>query len=229
MSNEPPLSAELPDENDSEIPPDSGVDDQFADVNLLKMGSLVEGGLVVFALALAYFFGFFEKTQPLTSIDAAQLQSGLIWGLVGTVPMLGYLAIYHFYSLRFLRPMQEFVDQHLRPLFQRATLVELVVISLMAGFCEELFFRWCLQGGITWLTGSFAAGLLVASLIFGLCHWVNSSYGITTTVIGIYLGLMMVWTGTWLAPAISHALFDLIALISIARFPAPVKSNAYSE
>ena len=114
--------------------------------------------------------------------------------------------------------MREFVDRQLRPLFKRCSIVELVIISLLAGFCEELFFRWCLQGGITSITGSLVAGLLIASVIFGLCHWVNASYGITTVMIGLYLGVLMVWTQTWLAPAIAHALFDFVALIYLSRF-----------
>jgi membrane protease YdiL (CAAX protease family) len=214
----------MPNENQSKpgqtgsshvVPPSAA--EQIAHRSLMKMAFLVEGGLFGLGLAIAYV-GFFDRTQPLNAIDARQWRTAGIWGGMGTIPMLLYLAVYHFYSPRVLRPMREFVEVHLKPLFQQCSIMELVVISLLAGFCEELFFRWCLQGGISWISQSLVAGLLVASVVFGLCHWVNRSYGITTTLIGIYLGWLMVWTGTWLAPAIAHALFDFVALVYIARF-----------
>ena len=122
--------------------------------------------------------------------------------------------------------MQQFVDAKLKPIFRNSSLLELLALSLMAGFGEELFFRWCLQGGMTSVlenqiggTPSIVVGVVVASIVFGGCHWVNASYGITTMLVGAYLGLTMVWTSSWLVPAIAHALFDFVALIYIAKSP----------
>ena len=72
------------------------------------------------------------------------------------------------------------------------------------------------------MSGSIVVGIVIASMVFGLCHWVNVSYGVTTTVIGVYLGWLMCWSGTWLAPAVSHTLFDLVAFLYIkhSKYPA---------
>ena len=109
-------------------------------------------------------------------------------------------------------------------MFSNSSYLELLVLSVFAGFGEELFFRWCLQGGISsqlepmlGKSVSIGAGIAIASLMFGICHWVNTVYLVTAFLIGTYLGLTMVWTGTWLVPAISHASFDFIALLYIVN------------
>jgi len=195
--------------------------------NLLILGAVVEGGLVILALALAWL-GLSDRSQPLERMleGWSYWRIPLLSGLAATIPMLGYLLLFHYWTPNFLRPMQRFVDLKLKPIFRGASLLEMLVLSLMAGFGEELFFRWCLQGGITqilfpWVgvANAIAIGVAVASILFGACHWVNSAYGITTILVGIYLGMLMVWTGSWLVPAIAHALFDFAAMIYIARTP----------
>ena len=223
MSDDP----EIPPESDDGTPKvnegllDSPSTDVYRNINVLHMAFLIEGGMALLALAIGYF-GFYDKSQPLTSLGVSEWKAGLIWGIWGTIPLLVYLAVFHFYPPRFMDPMKRFVQNEMSPLFKRLNLIELMIVSLLAGFCEEIFFRWCLQGGIACSIGGptgMVIGLVIASVIFGACHWVNASYGITTTFVGLYLGLMMNWTGSFLAPAIAHTLFDFIALIYVANMP----------
>lgn len=201
------------------------------DVNLVWVGVIVEGGLILVALALAYF-GLYDHSQPLKEIDWPTCQRALVWGTVASLPMLVYLVVFHFWTPVFLQPMQEFVVENLYPVFRGSTIFEMLLLSLMAGFCEELLFRWCLQGGISSLLesragqpASLAIGLLVASILFGLCHWVNTSYGMTTLFVGAFLGLTMIWSGSFLVPAMAHAIFDFVALIYISRLTPEVVSE----
>lgn len=168
--------------------------------------------------------GLYDHRQPLSSIQWSIWNYAVQWGLITMIPMLAYLALFHFWTPDFFRPMNRVIDEKLRPMFRDSTILDLLILSIMAGFGEELFFRWCLQGGITSLVEPLVAtpvaigiGIAVASLIFGACHWVNKTYAITTVIVGSYLGATMVWTGSWLVPAISHALFDFVALIYIVR------------
>lgn len=196
--------------------------DPYQDFNVFKTAVLVEGGMAVLALLIGYF-GFYDHTQPLGSFGIETWQTGIIWGVWGTVPLLVYLAVFHFKPPRFLQPMKDFVEKEMKPLFKRSSLLELLVVSLLAGFCEEIFFRWCIQGGIASAIGTpwgSVIALVVVSILFGCCHWVNASYGITTTFVGLYLGVLMIWTGSFLAPAIAHALFDFIALIYVQKLPS---------
>ena len=189
------------------------------DVNIVKLGFIVEGALAALALGIGYL-GFYDLPQPLNSITTETWRQALLWGVVGMGPMLVYLIVFHFWPVGILRDMRTFVDENLTQIFRGLGLHHLLIISLLAGFCEEILFRWCLQGGIAAMIGGqsgMIVGLLVASLFFGICHWVNFSYAFCTTVVGIYFGAMMIWTGTWLAPAVTHTLFDFVALIYICR------------
>lgn len=190
-------------------------------VNLLWVGLIVEGGLVIVALGLGWL-GLFDNSQPLNEIDGTGLRSAVFWGAIWMVPMLGQLVLFHFWKPKFYRPMQEFVDNNLRPLFASSSYLELLIISVMAGLGEELLFRWCIQGGITTLavpqlgvTGGIGTAVVIASLLFGACHWVNNIYLLMASLVGGYLGLAMVMTGNWLVPAFAHAAFDFIALLYI--------------
>ena len=193
------------------------------EVNLIWVGLIVEGGMAMVALLLGWF-GFFDHHQSLNEIGLPQWVYGFTWGVIATLPMLIGLAAIHYCPIRFLEPMKKFVDEKLHPLFRGSSTFELLLLSLLAGFGEELLFRWCLQGGLTtaltpW-AGAHAAtliGLLIASALFGLCHWINVSYAVTTFVIGLFLGLTMIWSGSFLVPAIAHALYDFIALIYIVK------------
>lgn len=208
---------------------------QNEDINLLMMGVVVEGGLVLLALLCAWF-GFFAQEQTLGLIPSYSTADWIRivgWGLLATIPMLIYLLVFHFWTPSFFQPMQSFIDAKLKPIFKNASLLEMLLLSLMAGFCEELFFRWCLQGGMTsflvskmGLMSALVVGVVISSLIFGGCHWVNATYGITTLLVGVYFGLVMIWTGSWLVPAIAHALFDFVAMIYIAR-SAPRKLSSW--
>lgn len=44
-------------------------------------------------------------------------------------------------------------------------------ISIEAGFCEEFFFRACLQSRLTAWLNSPAAAIFATSILFGLSHW----------------------------------------------------------
>lgn len=192
-------------------------------VRLIWIGVLVECGLMLLGLLFGWL-GFYDHQQPISSIDWSTWPFAIRWGLIMLVPMLAYLVLFHFWTPDFYRPMQRVIDSQLRPMFAKSNYLELLILATFAGFGEELFFRWCLQGGITSLleptvgtTISIGAGIAIASLIFGVCHWVNKTYAITTTIVGAYLGATMVWTGTWLVPAIAHAAFDFVALIYIVN------------
>lgn len=194
-----------------------------ANINLLRMGLVVEGGLFGLALLLGWL-GFFDHRQPLDQLDWGGWKQALLLGTLATLPMLVYLWVFVSWTPTCLQPMKQFVDANLKPMFREASVVELLVLSLMAGFGEELFFRWCLQGGITaflesqiGVSGAMISGVVIASVVFGGCHWVNASYGVTTIFVGSYLGVLMIATENWLVPAIAHALFDFVALLQITQ------------
>ena len=79
----------------------------------------------------------------------------------------------------------------------------LILLSLLAGVGEELLFRGAIQGWLMTKTDPVTA-VLAASVLFGLVHYVSFTYFLVES-----LALVMVW----------HALYDMIALFCLLRFP----------
>ena len=84
---------------------------------------------------------------------------------------------------------------------------------LLVGPAEELAFRGFIQRGFE---NSFGKnyGLLIASLLFGLLHGLNSFYSIMpVTVISLFLGYIWQKTqGNTIATAWIHGLYDALAI-----------------
>ncbi len=85
------------------------------------------------------------------------------------------------------------------------------LLSLAAGFGEEILFRGVLQ---PWI------GLYLASLIFGLLHALSLGFFLFATAMGLYLGGLYHASGALLVPILAHAVYDVFALYMLRRFYA---------
>ena len=215
----------MSDENNDEFPREN------QPPNLMRLAILVEGGLALLAIFVGWL-GFCAADQPLSQVDSTIISSAFIWAALGMLPMLLILVAMLRMDFGIFRTMRQTVDEMLVPLFAKCTVLDILLISVLAGFGEELFFRWCLQGGLAALisgpNGEVIA-LIVASVVFGLFHCINFSYIIVTTVIGLILGYMMIGSGTYLAPALAHALYDFVALLYILKRANWVKNSQIEE
>ncbi|WP_146369499.1 CPBP family intramembrane glutamic endopeptidase [Symmachiella macrocystis] len=184
--------------------------EQDSDRNsFLAMAALFEGGLVVVALALGWVFG----VPPLESLDWDPW--AVLWGLAGVVPLYAGFVIFDRYPVGPLRTIKETLNDLLGPIFARCSKADLAVVAILAGVGEEVLFRGLLlplTGG-----GSFVVGLLISSLLFGLAHAVTTTYVILAALAGLFFGLQWHYTGNLMAPIISHAVYDYLAFVKIAR------------
>lgn len=181
-----------------------------------------EGGLVALALLIASWWGH----NPWGNIvwSRAALEANLLavgQGALAALPLLLALLVIDRWPPWFLRALKRSVEREVVPLFEQSGLPEFALISLAAGFGEELFFRGLIQLGIAMELHSgtglehpqiLAISIGVASLIFGVCHWLNREYAIMATITGVYLGVLLVYTDNLLAPITAHALYDFFAL-----------------
>jgi len=115
-------------------------------------------------------------------------------------------------------PMSETVGELLMPRdsFQ---LVAMIVLSLvLVGPCEELAFRGFVQKGFENSFGKMK-GLLIASVLFGLLHGLNTLYAIVPLfVVSLVFGYVWQRTGgNTTASALMHGVYDAIA-IAMAYF-----------
>jgi len=103
-----------------------------------------------------------------------------------------------------------------RPLFGNWSVLQLFVISRIAGISEEAFFRGAIQGSLGDRVGVYIA-LVMASLLFGAFHLITWTYAIIAAFIGAYLGMLWIWTGSLLTPMVTHGVYDFAALVYFLR------------
>jgi len=138
--------------------------------------------------------------------------------------MLIGLVILDRYPLGPFAELQRFVEQQIAPLFAGMTVVEMALISLAAGFGEEMLFRGLLQTAVAdWIEPPYGvwAGLVVAALAFGACHWVTNTYAFLAALMGLYFGVLLIATDSLLTPIMAHAFYDFFALLYLVRWKTP--------
>lgn len=87
-------------------------------------------------------------------------------------------------------------------------------LCLNAGFSEELFFRLALPLLLMTVTGSVGISWGVAILVFGLIHWYQGWKGVLATMfMGGVLTLVYLKSGSIAHAMVTHAFYDVIALI----------------
>jgi membrane protease YdiL (CAAX protease family) len=198
------------------VTPDPNTTDSF-----VMTAFSFEAALGVAALAIGWAIGGDPlSTVPITADALDNHLLALLWGVVATVPPLMGMLLINRLSLRPFQEIREFVDEHVLPLFQPLSLFELGAISFAAGFGEELLFRGLLQAGIAERVDGplgIVVALAVASVLFGVCHWLTPTYAVLATLAGAYFGVLFLLTGNLLAPLVAHALYDFLALVYLTR------------
>ena len=183
-------------------------------------GCLIESSLIAVAAGAGWLMD-----QPLLADFHWSARDALLGFMAATPLLASFQFVLH---SRRRRPVaiREFLERVVRPLFQTWTLWQWAAISLLAGVGEEILFRGVLQGGLARQLGP-ALGLGAASLLFGLAHLVNGSYALIAGVIGVYLGGLWMASGNLLTPMVTHAVYDLAALVCFLRqhFPRPGEHN----
>jgi membrane protease YdiL (CAAX protease family) len=115
-----------------------------------------------------------------------------------------------------LRRLVDFVVGELGPTLAGLSAAELALLAGLAGLGEELLFRGVVQAGLARLVPTSLA-LLSASVLFGLAHFATSTYALVAGLMGLYLGGLFLVQGSLLAPVVTHALYDLVALLLMVQ------------
>lgn len=99
-----------------------------------------------------------------------------------------------------------------KALFAKASPMAVITISLLAGVGEEFLFRGVFQGAISRWWGQ-EIGWWVASLLFGLAHFVSIWYALLATISGLYLGWLWLHFDNLMVPVVAHGVYDFFALL----------------
>ena len=138
------------------------------------------------------------------------------WGLTAVLPLVPVLFWVLHSDAAWAREITLFLENTVRPVFQQWSIWQLAAISALAGVGEELLFRLVGQGLVGRWAGPIPA-LIVASALFGAFHCVTRAYALFAAMIGLYLGTLWLWSGNLLVPTITHAAYDLVALVWFLR------------
>lgn len=179
---------------------------------IVLLAILFEGALI----GVAFLLGWLLNVDPLARWRWSYEDTLL--AAAATLPMLVLFAVCLFWPIAPLRRIREFADEVIRPYLGPCSLIELAIISVLAGLGEEMLFRAVAQPAFTAWTGHVWLGLLLASLLFGICHAITAFYVVLAAVLGAYLGWLMEETDNLLVPALAHALYDFVALVVLLRF-----------
>lgn len=181
--------------------------DVAMDVNsrtdFLKLAAIVEGGILLLALAVGRLIGI----EPWQHVQWTLSAVGL--GLVGTLPIF---AVYALAS----DTRSVAVEMMGKPLSQ-CRWYDLLLLATLAGVGEELLFRGVLQPWLSEFSPLF--GLLVANVLFGIMHMVTPAYAVIAGGIGLYLSALAygVPRGNLLSAVIAHGVYDYVAFLLIIR------------
>ena len=135
---------------------------------------------------------------------------------MASLPLLVAMLLITHFPLGPLARLNRVVNEVILPLFQSCSALDFATISLLAGLGEELLFRGLIQALLArWL--SPIAGLVLASISFGLAHTITVSYAVLATVFGLYLGLLWLWTDNLLVAITAHAIYDFVALVYLVQ------------
>ena len=173
-----------------------------------------EAALLIVAFVIAWLVD-----HPLYS-DLHWSVDDFLLGLAAAAPLFFVFWWMLRSSIEPLARIRRLLVSGLRPLFAPWSLLQLGIISVLAGLCEEVLFRSVIQGALSVTAGPVTA-LIVASALFGAVHLVTLTYAVIAAVIGAYLGALWLWSGNLLLPITAHAAYDFVALVCFLRFWEP--------
>ena len=170
-------------------------------LKILSLAFVSEGVVYIIALLAAQYWKI--SLTPLTE----NIFQDILIGTIGALPPFAFFLFTISDAadrVSFLRPLRKIVMVDIKAVFLNSRVSDLIMISFAAGFAEELLFRGVLQARF---------GIVIASIIFGLVHFISPLYVIITALMGLYIGAFFYFTESLLVPIQMHFIYDLGALV----------------
>ena len=178
---------------------------------LKRLAITIEGSLLILSVLLAWTF-------RLPLLDNLRWNGwDIALGIGFSFPMFVLLFFIVHNSMGPIRGIKDIFDTVLIPLLQPCSMWDFAWMSLLAGVAEELLFRGVLQIGLGRLL-SPGMGVLLAGILFGLAHCITIFYAVIAGAIGIYLGLIFMYSNNLLTVITAHAVYDFFALLYLVKF-----------
>jgi len=173
--------------------------------------ALLEGSLVV----VAFMLGWLVSVSPTSTLAWNLTDLGL--GMLAAGPLLALLAVCYLLPGSGLRQIREFMRDTLGPFLARCRIIDLLLLAVLAGVCEEILFR----GLLFLFFRQFNMGLavIVSSVTFGMAHMVTPLYAFLAGMAGLYLTALLAVDpeANLLLPIAAHAAYDFVAFLVVVH------------
>ena len=94
-----------------------------------------------------------------------------------------------------------------------------VALCLLAGIGEEITFRGVLHACLWWMSGSWWLAAALCSIAFGVAHAIQGPRSMLIVGgVAFWMHLTVLWTGSLHLAMFVHAVYDLIATFTVARW-----------
>lgn len=178
------------------------------------MAVVVEGGLALAALLLAWLFRV--NLRDMFPAVGRPLVSAILRGLLATLPMLAIFLLLVNSNWPMMQQLREQVQWLIEEMFPSRSIMQFAMIAVLAGVGEELLFRGAMQSIVgSWTTP--VIGLVITSLLFGLAHALSKLYFLFAVAVGGFLGWMTMNYNDLVAPMVAHGVYDFLALAYLSR------------
>ncbi len=180
--------------------------------DFFKKACLFEAALILVAMIL----GWIAHIDPFENLHFSE--TAIAYGTAGTLPLFLLFLFMEQLQTESVVRIKKLLLNTLGSGLRHCHWTDLLVLSAIAGFSEELLFRGVIQ---PWLESSWgmATGLVVSNIIFGLVHAVTPLYAVIATLVGVYLSLSLDYGGerNLLLPIIIHGFYDFLAFVVLMR------------
>lgn len=109
-----------------------------------------------------------------------------------------------------------------------ALIVNILIIGVLTGFCEEIFFRGTLQRVLGSHGVNIHVAVWAAAFIFSLLHFQFFGF-LPRLILGAFFGYILVWTGSIWASATAHAIFNSITVVEVWLVNRGVQAEVVEE
>lgn len=189
---------------------------------MLRLALASESVLIALAVSIGWFVGI----NPFARIDPTLGALGI--AVLATIPLILLAVSMDRAPGRGFSELKQFLDNVVSPLFSGCRWYDLAAISILAGLGEEIFFRGFIQDLLADYTSGPIA-LVVASIFFGVVHWVTPLYALLAGILGLYLGGLYIMTDNLLVPIVIHALYDFVLLMILVHQARQQTPPVFSE
>ena len=164
-------------------------------------------------LLVAFVLGWLMKCHPTAKLEWSW--NDLWLGILATIPLLLLLTICFLSTAKGIVAIRVFLRETMGPLLNRCNLLDLFLLALLAGLCEEILFR----GFLYFLIEPWNAMLavVISNLLFGAAHAITPFYAMLAAFMGLYLTALLAADSTpnLLIPITAHTVYDFVAFLVV--------------